>query len=165
VHIQFEVPADPAYAGRVTNVLSGLYLRKYAYIGAGLVAIGAIGIAGFALKGSSGNPAVSFFIAMVVAGVLSLLFVPWVQYSNRRRSTGNAVEGSYDITDESVRMRSGTESHAIAWDEVTGVTEAHDFWILFIGRTPATVIPREFMSAGDAQELERFLTARGPAGE
>jgi hypothetical protein len=164
MRIQFQVPADADYAGRVTNVLSWLYLRRYAYVGAALVVIGLVGAAVFALSGRSGSPVVSLWTAMIVAGVLSLLFVPWVQRADRRRSAGLAVEGSYDITDERVMMHSGGERHRIAWTEVTGVSEVRDFWVLFVGRTPATVIPQDFMSAEERQTLQAFLIARAGKG-
>ena len=44
MHIRFDVPADPAYAARVATVLSDVYLRKYRYIGFGLIAVGLIGL-------------------------------------------------------------------------------------------------------------------------
>ena len=160
VHIQFDVPADPAYPGRVAGVLSSVQLRKYGYIGAVLVAVGAVGLALARVSGPIGrvNP---LFVSMVVAGVLSLLFPQWVRYNARRRSSGYAVEGGYDITDENILMRSGTESGGIAWDGVTRVAETHEFWIVFVGRMPATVIPRAFMSAGDAETLRAFLVEHG----
>ena len=161
MRIQFQVPADAAYAGRVTGVLSWLYLRRYAYVGVALVVIGLVGAAVFELSGRSKSPVVALWTALIVAGVLSLLFVPWVQRTNRRRAGGQAVEGSYDITDERVMMRSGTESHSIAWKEVTGLAEVRDFWVLFVGRTPATVIPQEFMSPEEIETLRAFLIARG----
>jgi hypothetical protein len=58
-------------------------------------------------------------------------------------------------------MRSGTESGGIAWDGVTRVAETPEFWIVFVGRMPATVIPRAFMSAGDAETLRAFLVEHG----
>src|SRR5512142_1163243 len=93
VRITFDVPADPAYAGRVATVLSDVYLRKYAYIGAAMVAVGAIG----AFIGHAHGPVLSFFTTMIVVGVLSMLFPVWMGYSTRRRSTGLAVDGAYDI--------------------------------------------------------------------
>jgi uncharacterized membrane protein len=157
VHIQFEVAADPAYAGRVANVLSSLYLRKYSYIGAGLVVVGLIGLA---VSQGHGN-SVPVFTAMTVIGVLSVLFPPWVRYSARRRSSGLAVDGSYDITDENIMMRSGSETHGIAWDGVTRVTETPEFWIIYVGRIAATVIPLGFISPEQAQTLRAFLVERG----
>ncbi len=160
VHIQFDVPADPAYPGRVAGVLSGVQLRKYGYIGAVLVAVGAVGLA-LARVSDPIHRLTSLFVSMVVAGVLSLLFPQWVRYRARRRSSGYAVEGGYDITDENILMRSGTESGGIAWDGVTRVAETPEFWIVYVGRMPATVIPRAFMSTGDAETLRAFLVEHG----
>ena len=58
----------------------------------------------------------------------------------RRRSSRYAVEGGYDITDDNIMMRSGTESGGIAWDGVAQVVDTPEFWIVFVGRMPATVI-------------------------
>jgi hypothetical protein len=160
VHIRFDVPADPAYPGRVAAVLSGVQLRKYGYIGAALVAVGAIGLA-VSREVSWGERISPVCIAMVVAGLLSLLYSPWVRYNARRRSSGFAVEGGYEITDDNIMMRSGTETGGIAWDGVTRVAETKEFWIVFVGRMPATVIPRRFMSTEDAQALRRFLSEHG----
>jgi uncharacterized membrane protein len=160
VRIQFGVPADPAYADRVTGVLSSVYLSKYSYIGGAMAGIGAVGSAAFWLRDDSGGPLVSLFTAMIVVGVLFLLFGPWVRYTNRRRSGGLAVEGTYDITAASVSMTSGEEHHTIDWADVTGVTEVRGFWVLFVGRTPATVIPQEFMSPEEAEALRIFIAAR-----
>jgi uncharacterized membrane protein len=161
VRITFDVPADPAYAGRVATVLSGLYLRKYVYIGAALVVIGLVGVAIPLLRGSAGSRAVPVFTAMLVVGALSLLFPAWVRFSTRRRSSGLAVDGGYDITDENIMMRSGTESDGIAWAGVTRVTETPAFWIVYVGKIPSTVIPREFMSAEEEQTLRAFMVDRG----
>src|SRR5438309_1928436 len=92
VHIRFEVPADPAYPGRVAAVLSSVRLRKYSYIGAVLAAVGALGLA--ALHGFDWGSRVSpLFIAMVLGGLLSMLYAPWVRFNARRRSSRYAVEG------------------------------------------------------------------------
>jgi hypothetical protein len=163
VHIRFDVPADPAYPGRVAAVLSGVQLRKYGYIGAALVGAGVIGLA-ISNEVSWGARISPVSIAMVVAGVLSLLYSPWVRYNARRRSSGYAVEGGYDITEDNIMMRSGTESGGIAWEGVTRVADSADFWIVYVGRRPATVIPRRFMSSADAETLRSFLSKRGLIG-
>jgi hypothetical protein len=163
VHIRFDVPADPAYPGRVAAVLSGVQLRKYGYIGAALVGAGVIGLA-ISNEVSWGARISPVSIAMVVAGVLSLLYSPWVRYNARRRSSGYAVEGGYDITEDNIMMRSGTESGGIAWEGVTRVADSADFWIVYVGRHPATVIPRRFMSSADAETLRSFLSKRGLIG-
>lgn len=163
MHIRFDVPADPAYPGRVAAVLSGVQLRKYGYIGAALVGAGVIGLA-ISNEVSWGARISPVSIAMVVAGVLSLLYSPWVRYNARRRSSGYAVEGGYDITEDNIMMRSGTESGGIAWEGVTRVADSADFWIVYVGRHPATVIPRRFMSSADAETLRSFLSKRGLIG-
>jgi YcxB-like protein len=160
VHIRFDVPADPAYPGRVAAVLSGVQLRKYGYVGAALVAGGAIGLA-IVREVSWGARISPLCIGMVVAGVLSLLYSPWVRFNARRRSSGYAVEGGYDITEDNIMMRSGSETGGIAWDGVTQVLDTADFWIVYVGRHPATVIPRGFMSSEDAETLRSFLSGRG----
>jgi hypothetical protein len=160
VHIEFDVPADPAYPGRVAGVLSGVQLRKYGYIGAVLVVLGAVGLA-LARAFDPVDRVTPLFVAMVVAGVLSLLFPQWVRFNARRRSSGYAVEGGYDITDENILMRSGAESGGIAWDGVTRVADTPEFWIVYVGRQPATVIPRAFMSPAEAETLRAFLAERG----
>jgi hypothetical protein len=160
VHIRFDVPADPAYPGHVAVVLSSVRLRKYGYIGAVLVAVGVIGLAvsrGF----DRGDQISPLFIAMVLGGLLSVLYSPWVRFRARRRSSRYAVEGGYDITDENIMMRSGSESGGIAWDGVAQVADTPDFWIVYVGRMPATVIPRRFMSAEDAETLATFMAERG----
>jgi len=159
VHIRFDVPADPAYPGRVAEVLSGVRLRKYTKIGAVLAAVGAIGLV--VSRGTGWGEHVSpLFIAMVVGGALSMLYAPWVRFNARRRSSGYAVEGGYEITDDNILMRSGSESGGIAWDGVTQVTETPEFWIVYVGPMPATVIPRRYMSDDDAATLRTFLTDR-----
>ncbi|MFI5915183.1 YcxB family protein [Dactylosporangium sp. NPDC051541] len=160
MQIRFDVPADPAYPGRVAAVMSSEKLRRYRNIGAALVALGVIGlvITRYASWGVLIQP---LSLAMVVGGTLSMLYGPWVRYNSRRRSGRYAVEGAYDITDDNIMMTSGSESGGIAWDGVTRVVETPDFWVVYIGRIPATVIPREYMPESDAATLERFLRERG----
>ncbi|SCL15795.1 YcxB-like protein [Micromonospora nigra] len=160
MHIRFDVPADPAYPGRVAAALSSVRLRRYGYIGAVLAAVGAIGFVvsrGFAWA----DQVSSLCMAMVVVGLLSMLYSPWVAWRARRRSSRYAVEGGYDITDDNIMMRSGSESGGIAWDGVTRVKDTPEFWIVFVGRMPATVIPRRLMAAEDAETLRAFMAERG----
>ncbi len=58
-------------------------------------------------------------------------------------------------------MRSGTEFSDIAWDGVGKVLDTPGFWIVYVGRMPATVIPRELMSAEDIETLRDFMVNRG----
>jgi hypothetical protein len=160
VHIQFDVPADPDYPGRVAAVLSGVRLRRFGYIGAVLAATGAAGLAVTRTTGW-GEQLSSLYTAMVVGGLLSMLYSPWVRFRARRRSGGYAVEGGYDITEDAINMRSGSESGGIAWEGVARVVDREEFWIVFVGRMPATVIPRRWMSAGDAETLRAFMAGRG----
>jgi YcxB-like protein len=160
VHIRFDVPADPAYPGRVAAVLSSVRLRKHGYVGAVLVAVGAIGLAVW--RGSDWGGKISpLWMASVVGGLLLMLYSPWVRFKARRRSSRYAVEGGYDITDDNIMMRSGTQSGGIAWDGVARVVDTPEFWIVYVGRMPATVIPRRFMSTEDDQTLETFMAERG----
>lgn len=160
MHIRFDVPADPTYPGRVAAALSSVRLRKYGYIGAVLAAVGAIG---FALSRGFGwgDKLSPLYLAMVVGGLLSMLYSPWVRMRARRRSSRYAVEGAYDITDDNIMMRSGSESGGIAWDGVAQVRDTAGFWIVYVGRMPATVIPRSLMSAEDAETLRAFMAERG----
>ncbi|MEV4847386.1 YcxB family protein [Micromonospora matsumotoense] len=160
MHIRFDVPADPAYPGRVAAVLSGVRLRRFGLIGAVLAAVGALGTAvswGF----SWGERISSLWLVLLVGGLLSMLYAPWVRWRARRRSGSYAVEGGYDITDDNIMMRSGSESGGIAWDGVSEVRDTPEFWIVYVGRMPATVIPRRLMSAEDAETLRAFMAARG----
>ncbi|RLK24871.1 YcxB-like protein [Micromonospora sp. M71_S20] len=100
-------------------------------------------------------------MAIVAAGVLSMLYSPWVRLRARRRSSHYAVEGAYDITDDNIMMCSGSESGGIAWDGVTQVGDTPEFWIVYVGRMPATVIPRRLMSAEDAETLRTYMAKRG----
>ncbi|MEU8333557.1 YcxB family protein [Micromonospora sp. NPDC048839] len=160
MHIHFDVPADPAYPGRVAAVLSRVRLRRYGIIGAVLVAVGAIGLA--VSRGSDRADQISpLFTAVAVAGLLSMLYSPWVRWRARRRSSGYAVEGAYDITDNNIMMSSGSQSSGIAWDGVSQVKDTPEFWIVFVGRMPATVIPRRLMSAEDDETLRAYLAERG----
>ncbi|MEV4516056.1 YcxB family protein [Dactylosporangium sp. NPDC049525] len=158
MHIRFDVPADPAYAARVATVLSDVYLRKYRYIGFGLIAVGLVGL--WVPIGGRDFDASPIFTMIVVVGVLSMLFPVWARYAARKRLDGLAVDGGYDINDDTVTMRSGTEHGDLDWDDVTRVTEFRGFWVLFTGRTPYTVIPQQFMSAADQETLRGFLAER-----
>jgi hypothetical protein len=159
VHIRFDVPADPAYPGRVAAALGSAGLRKYGYVGAVLTLLGVIGLA--LSQGFDWADQISpLYIAMIVGGVLAMLYSPVVRLRARRRSSRYAVEGGYDITDDNIMMRSGTESGGIAWDGVAQVTETPEFWIVYVGRMPATVIPRRLMSAQDDETLRTFLANR-----
>ncbi|MEU1756454.1 YcxB family protein [Micromonospora matsumotoense] len=160
MHIRFDVPADPAYPGRVAAVLSSVRLRRFGLIGAMLAAVGALGVAvsrGF----SWGDRISSLWLVLLVGGLLSMLYAPWVRWRARRRSGSYAVEGGYDITDDNIMMRSGSESGGIAWEGVAQVRDTPEFWIVYVGRMPATVIPRRLMSAEDAETLRAFMAARG----
>lgn len=160
VHIRFDVPADPAYPGQVAAALSRVRLRRFGYIGAVLAVVGVIGLA-VSSASTSGDRFSSLWLAMLVGGLLSMLYSPWVRWRARRRSDRYAVEGGYDISDDNIMMRSGSESGGIAWDGVTRVTETGDFWIVYVGRMPATVIPRRLMSAEDDETLRAFMAGRG----
>ncbi|WP_036375000.1 YcxB family protein [Micromonospora sp. ATCC 39149] len=160
MHIRFDVPADPGYPGRVAAALSSVRLRKYGYIGVSLVVVGAIGFA--VSRGlARGEQISSLWMAIVVGGLLSMLYSPWVRWRARRRSSRYAVEGAYDITDDNIMMRSGSVSGGIAWDGVDQVRDTPEFWIVYVGRVPATVIPRGLMSAEDAETLRAYMAERG----
>nr|MDT0658619.1 YcxB family protein [Micromonospora sp. DSM 115978] len=160
MHIRIDIPADPAYPGMVAAALSRVRLRKYGYIGAVLVATGAIGYA--ASRGSAWGEQISLlWTSMVTGGVLSMLYGPWVRLRARRRSSQYAVEGAYDITEDNIMMRSGSESSGIAWDGVAQVRDTPEFWIVYVGRMPATVIPRRLMSADDVETLRAYMAKRG----
>jgi hypothetical protein len=160
VHIRFDVPADPTYPGRVAAVLSRARLRKHGYVGAVLVTVGALGLALW--RGSDrGGEILPLWTASVVGGLLLMLYPPWVRLRARRRSSRYAVEGGYDINDDNIMMRSGTQSSGIAWDGVARVVDTPEFWIVYVGRMPVTVIPRRFMSAEDDQILGTFIAERG----
>ncbi|WFF10042.1 YcxB family protein [Micromonospora sp. WMMD1076] len=161
MQIRFAVPADPAYPARVAAALAAARLRRFGYIGAALAAIGVIGW----IASRASARFASLWTALIVAGVLSMLYAPWVRWRARRRSGGYAVEGGYDIDDRNIMMRSGSESGGIAWDGVARVTETPDFWIVYVGRMPATVIPRWLMSAEDARTLRAFMAERRLLGD
>jgi hypothetical protein len=163
VRIRFDVPADPAYPGRVAAALSGARLRKYGYIGTALVAAGVLGGAVSQLFGW-GDRISPFCFTLIVAGLLSTLYSPWVRLRARRRSSGYAVDGGYDINENNIMMRSGSQSAGIAWDGVARVADTSEFWIVYVGRIPATVIPRRLMSAEDAETLSTFMSERGLLG-
>ncbi|MCZ7423364.1 YcxB family protein [Verrucosispora sp. WMMA2121] len=160
MHIRFDVPADPGYPGRVAAALSSAQLRKYSLVGAVLAVVGAIGLvvsSGFGW----GEQTLPVWITMVLGGLLAMLYWPWLRWRARRRSGGYAVEGGYDITEDNIMMRSGSESGGIAWDGVTQVRTTREFWVVYVGPMPATVIPRRLMSAGDAETLRAFMADRG----
>jgi hypothetical protein len=159
VHIRFDVPADPAYPGRVAAVLGSVGLRKYGYVGVVLVLVGVI-LLGLSQGLAWAEQISPLYIAMIVGGVVALLYSPLVRLRARRRSGRYAVEGGYDIDDDNIMMRSGTESGGIAWEGVARVTETPEFWIVYVGRMAATVIPRRLMSAEDDATLRAFLTER-----
>ena len=159
VHIRFDVPADPGYPARVADVLSRVRLRRYTVIGGWLAGAGVIGLVATRLSDWA-DRVESFSVAMVVGGVLSMLYAPWVRFMARRRSGGYAIEGDYEITDDNILMRSGSEEGGIAWDGVTHVQELDRFWVVFVGRVPATVIPQQFMSEKDDKALRKFLGDR-----
>jgi hypothetical protein len=160
VHIRIDIPADPAYPGRVADALGRVRLRRYTYIGAVLAAVGAIGLA-ISPALAWGDKLRLLSMPLVVGGLLSTLYSPWVRSRARRRSSRYAVEGGYDITDENIMMRSGSESSGIAWDGVAQVKDTPEFWIVYVGRMPATVIPRRLMSAEDAETLRAYMANRG----
>jgi uncharacterized membrane protein len=144
----------------VAAALSSVRLRRYGYIGAVLATVGAITVA--ISRGSTwGEQLTPLWMAMLVGGLLAMLWGPWVRLRARRRSSGYAVEGGYEITDDNIMMRSGTESGGIAWDGVTQVRDTPEFWIVYVGPTPATVIPRRLMTAEDAETLRAFMARRG----
>jgi len=103
----------------------------------------------------------SVWFTLFLGGLLSVLFPPWVRSRARRRSSQYAVEGGYDITDDNIMMYSGSESSGIAWDGVARVVDTPEFWIVYVGRMPATVIPRRLMTAEDAETLAAFMAKRG----
>ncbi|MBM0232780.1 YcxB family protein [Micromonospora sp. STR1_7] len=160
MHIRFDVPADPAYPGRVAAALGSVRLRRYGYVGAVLAAVGAISLV-LSREFAWGEQISPLWLAMIVGGLLSMLYWPWVLLRARRRSSRYAVEGAYDITDDNIMMRSGSESGGIAWDGVAQVRDTSEFWIVYVGRMPATVIPRRLMSAEDAETLRAYMAGRG----
>lgn len=160
MHIRFDVPADPDYPARVAAVLSSVRLRRYGQVGAVLAAVGAVGLAASGGFGRGGQ-LTPLWIPMLMGGLLAMLYAPWVRWRARRRSGRYAVEGAYDITDDNIMMRSGSESGGIAWDGVDQVRESPEFWIVYTSGMPATVIPRNLMSAEDAETLRAFMAERG----
>ncbi|GAA4720786.1 YcxB family protein [Phytohabitans rumicis] len=160
MRIRFEVPADPAYPGRVAAVLSRARLRRYGYVGAVLMAVGLIGLV-VSRAVDWGERISPFCFSLAFGGLLVLLYSPWVRFRARRRSSRYAVAGGYDITDDNIMMYSGSESAGIAWDGVDRVVDTPEFWIVYVGRMPATVIPRQFMTAEDAETLGTFMAEHG----
>ncbi|ROO51150.1 YcxB-like protein [Micromonospora sp. Llam0] len=160
MRIRFDVPADPDYPGRVAAALSRVRLAKFGYIGAALAVTGAAGFVA-AREYGWGEQFSLLWMSMVTAGVLSMLYGPWVRSRARRRSGEYAVDGGYDITDDTITMRSGTEFSDITWDGVSQVRDTPGFWIVYVGRMPATVLPRELMSADDIETLRDFMVDRG----
>ncbi|WFE39328.1 YcxB family protein [Micromonospora sp. WMMD998] len=160
MHIRFDVPADPAYPGRVAAALGRVRLRRFGYVGAALAAVGAVGLVISRVVPDGGRFS-SLWTALIVGGLLSMLYSPWVRWRARRRSGRYAVDGGYDITDDNIMMRSGSESGGIAWDGVARVEETPEFWIVYVGRMPATVLPRRLMTAGDDDTLRAFMAGRG----
>ncbi|WP_433607877.1 YcxB family protein [Dactylosporangium sp. CA-139114] len=156
MQIRFDVPADPGYPGRVAAVLSAARLRRFTVIGAWLLGLGVVGVA-LERTADWGRSLHSLYLALIIGGILSMLYAPWVRFQAKRRSGQYAVEGGYDITDDNIMMRSGSEEGGIAWDGVSRVTETPEFWIVYVGRIPATVIPKAFMSAEDAETLRAFM--------
>ncbi|GGM84425.1 YcxB family protein [Dactylosporangium sucinum] len=161
MHIRFDIPADPAYAGRVAALMSGLYLRKYRTIGLVLIAFGLCGLFVPLPGRENGYDPSPVFGTIIAVGVLSMLFPLWMRYSAKRRAGGLAVEGSYEIDTENIMMRSGADSHGIAWEGVTRILETDEFWVVYVGRIAATVIPRRLMAPSDEQALRAFLVTRG----
>lgn len=160
VHIRFDVPADPAYPSRVAAALTIDQLRKYLYVGAVLAAAGAAGLAVSRSLGW-GDQIQPLWLTMLMGGLLAILYWPWVRLRARRRSSDYAVEGAYEITDDNILMRSGSQSSGIAWDGVDRVKDTPEFWVLYVGQMPATVIPRRLLSAEDAETLRAYLAERG----
>ncbi|WBB71896.1 YcxB family protein [Micromonospora sp. WMMD1128] len=160
MHIRFDVPADPAYPGRVAAALARVRLRRFGYVGAALAAVGVVGLVVSRVVPSGGRFS-SLWTALIVGGLLSMLYSPWVRWRARRRSGRYAVDGGYDITDDNIMMRSGSESGGIAWDGVARVEDTPEFWIVYVGRMPATVIPRRLMAPGDDDTLRAFMAGRG----
>lgn len=163
MRIRFDIPADPAYPGRVADVLSRARLRKYSYIGAALIAVAVIVLA-VSRAVDRADRIWLFCFTLALGGLLSMLYPPWVRFRARRRSSRYAVEGAYDITDDNITMYSGSQSSGIAWDGVARVVDASEFWIVYVGRMPATVIPRSYMTADDAETLRTFMAERGLLG-
>ncbi|MGN9909933.1 YcxB family protein [Phytohabitans sp. LJ34] len=160
MRIRFDIPADPAYPARVAAALSRARLRRYSFVGAVLLAVAAIGLAVSRLV-DWGDRILLLCFTLALGGVLSMLYPSWVRRRARRRSSQYAVEGGYDITDDNIMMHSGSESSGIAWDGVARVVADPEFWIVYVGRMPATVIPRRYLTAEDAETLETFMTKRG----
>ncbi|MDG4826924.1 YcxB family protein [Asanoa sp. WMMD1127] len=160
MQIRFDVPADPAYPGRVAAVLSSEGHRRYAYVGAVLGLVGAVGLA-LSVGFDAGEQLLPLYIALVLGGLLAIAYAPLVRWRARRRSGRYAVDGGYDITDDNILMRSGTESGGIAWAGVSQVVETPEFWVVYVGRMPATVIPRRLMSTEDDATLRTFMAERG----
>jgi hypothetical protein len=160
VRIRFDVPADPAYPGRVAAAFATARLRRYGYVSGALLALGVIGLA-VSRAVDWGDRIAPFCLAMVLGGGLALLYAPWLRWRARRRSSRYAVDGGYDISDNNIMMRSGSESGGIAWDGVTRVVDTPEFWVIYVGRMPATVIPRDLMTPEDAATLRTFMVDRG----
>ena len=124
------------------------------------MALAAIGL--IVSQGIDGGDRISsVWFTLALGGLLCLLFPSWVRLRARRRSSGYAVEGGYDITDDNIMMYSGSESAGIAWDGVARVVDTPEFWIVYVGRMPATVIPRRYMAAEDDKTLGTFVAERG----
>ncbi|WP_396888568.1 YcxB family protein [Micromonospora craniellae] len=139
--------------------MSSDQLRRYACVGAVLATIGVIGLV-VSWGSSWGEQITPLWMAMAVGGLLAMLYWPWVQWRARRRSGRYAVDGSYEITDDNIMMRSGSEFGGIAWEGVSRVKDTPEFWVVYVDRMPATVIPRRLMSAEDAETLRAFMAAR-----
>jgi hypothetical protein len=161
MHIRFDIPADPAYAGRVAAALGRLYLRKNRLLAIAFILLGLAGLVVPLLDGHPATGAAPGFVAMVVLGAIVMFMPQWMRSAVRRRG-GMSLGGptTVDITETNVTMHRVTSTNGLAWDGIDRVSESKEFWILWVGRFPAMAVPRTLMQPEDAQVLRRFLVDR-----
>ena len=162
MHIRFDLPTDPAYAGRVAKALGGRYLRKYVLLGLPVLLLGLLGTVAPLFDDDPSTGPIPAFEGMAVVGVVMLLLPTWLGWAVRRRG-GMSMGGpaTFDITDTNVTMQRVASSNGLAWDGVDRVSESPEFWVLWVGRIPAMAVPRNVMGSDDAQALRVFLVGRG----
>lgn len=103
----------------------------------------------------SGNTTLITLVIIVVASIIFIIF---------RRSNNIYTESDiynqpseYWISNEFLRVKSLTSDTTLQWSGVIKIQDFKDFFLLYLNKRQAVYIYKPLISAGDVQQLHRFL--------
>jgi hypothetical protein len=160
MRIEFMVPPDEARQRRMLQAMLGRQWRRMQVVGVVVVLLGA---AAFALFLGSGRASmIGVAVGLMLAGIL-LITLPYRvpgKIMRKNAAVFNQIV-SYEITEEEIGTSASLGRSAVRWSAFTSAEESPEFWVLWVGQSPAATIPRAYVPAPAVAQLRGYMVQRG----